>query len=89
MASGGYPGEFQKGFPISGLNEKHTAHVFHAGTKVKENSIVNDGGRVLGITATGATLAEAREKAYKSALNIGWEGVTFRNDIGTDLLKLL
>lgn len=88
MASGGYPGEFQKGFPISGLNEKHTAHVFHAGTKAKENSIVNDGGRVLGITATGATLAEAREKAYKSALNIGWEGVTFRNDIGQDLMKL-
>jgi phosphoribosylamine--glycine ligase len=88
MASGGYPGEFQKGFPISGLNEKHLANVFHAGTKAKENSIVNDGGRVLGITATGATLAEAREKAYKSALNIGWEGVTFRNDIGQDLMKL-
>jgi phosphoribosylamine--glycine ligase len=89
MASGGYPGEFQKGFPISGLSEPHPAYVFHAGTKTKENSVVNDGGRVLGITATGATLAEAREKAYKSALNIGWEGVTFRNDIGTDLLKLL
>ncbi|GCC52036.1 phosphoribosylamine--glycine ligase [Chryseotalea sanaruensis] len=88
MASGGYPGEFQKGFPISGLNEQHEANVFHAGTKLKENSIVNDGGRVLGITATGATLAEAREKAYKSALNIGWEGVTFRNDIGQDLMKL-
>lgn len=89
MASGGYPGEFQKGFPISGLNEQHVANIFHAGTKLKENSVVNDGGRVLGITATGATLAEAREKAYKSALNIGWEGVTFRNDIGVDLLKLL
>ncbi len=88
MASGGYPGEFQKGFPISGLNEQHPAHVFHAGTKQKGNSVVNDGGRVLGITATGATLAEAREKAYQSALNIGWEGVTFRNDIGQDLMKL-
>jgi phosphoribosylamine--glycine ligase len=88
MASGGYPGEFQKGYHISGLNEQHEANVFHAGTKLKENSIVNDGGRVLGITATGATLAEAREKAYKSALNIGWEGVTFRNDIGQDLMKL-
>lgn len=88
MASGGYPGEFQKGFSISGLNEQHAANVFHAGTKLKENSIVNDGGRVLGITATGSTLAEAREKAYESALNIGWEGVTFRNDIGQDLMKL-
>lgn len=88
MASGGYPGEFQKGFPISGLEAQHPANVFHAGTKLKDNSIVNDGGRVLGITATGNTLKEAQEKAYKSALNIHWEGVTFRNDIGKDLMKL-
>ncbi len=88
MASGGYPGDFTKGFAIAGLDKPHEAQVFHAGTKAKDQQVVNDGGRVLGITATAASLAEAREKAYRTVLNIRWEGVTFRNDIGEDLMKI-
>lgn len=88
MASGGYPGDFKKGFAINGLGNRHEATVFHAGTKKQNNEVLTDGGRVLAVTGKGKTLAEAREKAYKAVLNIQWEGVTFRNDIGLDLMKL-
>lgn len=88
MASGGYPGDFQKGLTIHGLTDQSEAIVFHAGTKNQNSEVLTDGGRVLAITGKGKTLAEAREKAYKTVLNIEWEGVTFRSDIGLDLMKL-
>lgn len=88
MASGGYPGDFRRGFPISGLTAPGEAVVFQAGTKQGAEATLTDGGRVLAVTGTGSNLAEAREKAYQTVLNIRWEGVTFRNDIGQDLMKL-
>lgn len=88
MASGGYPGDFKKGFAISGLTPQEGTNIFHAGTKQQNNTVLTDGGRVLAVTGKGKTLAEAREKAYKTVLNIQWEGVTFRRDIGMDILKL-
>ncbi|MCE2734453.1 MAG: phosphoribosylamine--glycine ligase, partial [Flammeovirgaceae bacterium] len=86
MASGGYPGDFKKGFDIKGLSTAQTK-VFHAGTKNVNQSIVTDGGRVLAVTGRGKTLAEAREKAYETVGKINWEGVTFRKDIGLDLMS--
>lgn len=88
MASGGYPGDFKKGFSIEGLDTTHSAYVFHAGTKSSAGAILTDGGRVLGVTGKGKTLQEARSKAYETVSNIRWNGVTYRTDIGVDLLTL-
>lgn len=83
MASGGYPGNFKKGFPITGLNDiDKDIMVFHAGTKLDSSgSIVTDGGRVLTIVASGKNLAEAREKAYNNISQINFEGCHYRRDI--------
>jgi phosphoribosylamine--glycine ligase len=88
MASGGYPGEFKKGFVITGLEEAETSRIFHAGTRLNQKQVITDGGRVLAVTGKGTTLDEARNNAYKTVLKIQWEGVTFRKDIGQDLLNL-
>lgn len=83
LASGGYPVSYQKGYVISGLDEVKDAVVFHAGTKLNaEGQFTNAGGRVLGVTALGATLAEAVENAYAAAKPITWKGMHFRTDIG-------
>lgn len=86
LASGGYPGTFRKGLPISGLDMikgLKDVQVFHAGTKFDEiGRIVTDGGRVLGITALGKTLQEARQKAYTAVEFISFEGMHYRKDIG-------
>ena len=70
LASDGYPVEYKKGFPIEGLEKfkgKDDYYVFHSGTKFNENGqIVTNGGRVLGVTATGKDLKEARKKAYEA-----------------------
>jgi phosphoribosylamine--glycine ligase len=84
MASGGYPGTYRKGLPISGLAEASRvpdAYVFHAGTAMKDGAIVTAGGRVLGVTARGDTIAEAITTAYKAVAVIHWDGVHFRRDI--------
>jgi len=88
MASGGYPGEYEKGKTISGLTDPSNISVFHAGTKLLGNDIVTDGGRVLAVTGKGKTLNEARDNAYKGVFNIQWEDAYYRSDIGTDLLTL-
>jgi phosphoribosylamine--glycine ligase len=83
MASGGYPGNYKTGFPISGLDDvdKDTM-VFHAGTKLSlEGQALTSGGRVLTVAATGKTLAEAREKVYKNISRIYFEGCYYRKDI--------
>lgn len=85
MASGGYPGPYQGGKPITGLAEAESLEgvtVFHAGTKRVENEIVTAGGRVLGVTALGADLKAAQAKAYEAVSRIHFEGATFRRDIG-------
>ena len=83
LASGGYPQSYQKGYPISGLDEAgKTAVVFHAGTKLEDGQMLTNGGRVLGVTATGNTLADAIDKAYTSAKYINFTDMHFRTDIG-------
>ena len=89
LASGGYPGSYQKGFEISGLAEAAAtgAVVFHAGTAFKDGKIVNAGGRVLGVSARGKTIAEAIKKAYEAVDKISFEGGFCRRDIGAKALK--
>ncbi|WP_029917403.1 phosphoribosylamine--glycine ligase [Pelobacter seleniigenes] len=90
MASGGYPAEFAKGLPISGLDaaaELDDLVVFHAGTAFKQGQIVNNGGRVLGVTALGDSVQDAIEKAYQGVALIEWEKVHFRHDIGAKALN--
>ncbi len=87
LVSGGYPGDYEKGKTISGLNENSKALVFHAGTRKKNDFVVTDGGRVLAISGTGKSLAEARDQAYHAAEEINWEGLHFRKDIGKDLMN--
>jgi phosphoribosylamine--glycine ligase len=83
MASGGYPGTYKAGFPIEGLDRlDKEILVFHAGTRQGENSQVHtDGGRVLTVTATGKTMAEARTKAYQNLPRIRFGGCHYRKDI--------
>ncbi len=85
MASGGYPGSFNTGKRIEGLAEAKAlpeVAVFHAGTKIDRRSIVTSGGRVLGVTATGASLDQAIQKAYQAVGKIKFEGAHCRTDIG-------
>ena len=81
LASRGYPESSSKGDPISGLDEIERAEVFHAGTAAHDGRIVTAGGRVLGVTALGATPGEARDRAYEAAERIEFEGRQMRGDI--------
>jgi phosphoribosylamine---glycine ligase len=82
MASGGYPGSYASGLPISGIED---VTVFHAGTRRNDaGELVTAGGRVLGVTATGPTLADARAKAYANVERIRFEGAHYRRDIGLE-----
>lgn len=83
MASGGYPGTLSKGFEINGIDkaESEGVTVFHAGTSMKDGKLVNSGGRVLVVTATGEKVQDAISKAYKGVSLITWNGVQFRKDI--------
>jgi len=86
MASGGYPGAYEKGFPISGIAEAEDlgdVKVFQAGTKLLDGRLVNSGGRVLGVTALGETIADAQRRAYEAVEKIHWEGCYYRKDIAT------
>ena len=90
MASGGYPGSYEKGKMISGLQEAGQVadtFVFHAGTAFQGGKVVTSGGRVLGITAVGNGIREAIAKAYEVVGKISWEGAHFRKDIGQKALK--
>ncbi len=82
MASGGYPGSYNKGATLSGLDAVTEAKVFHAGTALDGDHVVTAGGRVLGVTALGETVAEAQKSAYKAVARINFEGAEFRTDIG-------
>lgn len=83
MASGGYPGSYEKGKEIFGLDAvDRDVMVFHAGTAQRDGRFYTNGGRVLGVTAMGADMAAAREKAYANVAKIHFEGAHFRTDIG-------
>ena len=83
MASAGYPGNYKTGFPITGLDKlDEEILVFHAGTKPGKNSqVYTDGGRVLTVTASGKTMAEARAKVYQNLPRIHFDGCHYRKDI--------
>jgi len=84
IASDGYPGSYEKGQPIGGLDAVAAAGaiVFHAGTAEKDGSIVNAGGRVLGVTAVAASVSEAQQNVYAALELLDWPGGFYRKDIG-------
>lgn len=84
MAAGGYPGDYEKGRPITGLEQfdgSGDVIVFHAGTKLENGRVVTAGGRVLGVTALGADLRAARDRAYEGVRQIHFDGCQYRTDI--------
>jgi phosphoribosylamine--glycine ligase len=90
MASKGYPGSYEKGHVITGLDAAAKipgVTIFHAGTEKRGNDIVAVGGRVLNITAMGKDVAEAQARAYQAAALIHWDGAFCRTDIGWRALK--
>ncbi len=90
MSSGGYPGDYEKGKVITGLKEAGAlkdVQVFQAGTAVKGDKIVTNGGRVLGVTALGKTVAEAQALAYEAVEKISFEGAYCRKDIADKAIK--
>jgi phosphoribosylamine---glycine ligase len=86
MASAGYPGSYQTGKVIVGLeavDESPDVIVFHAGTQLRENRVLTSGGRVVGVTAVGPTLGAAKRRAYDAVEKIEFDGNYFRRDIGS------
>lgn len=90
MASEGYPGSYEKGFPISGLDEAAKlpdVKVFHAGTKLVDGVVTTNGGRVLSVVALGDTVADAKRKAYEAVAKISWQGAWNRTDVADKEIK--
>lgn len=88
MVSGGYPGNYEKGFEIIGLDKISESTVYHAGTATSDNKIVTSGGRVLAITSLDNDLQQALNKSYAAAKTIHFDYEYYRKDIGQDLLRL-
>jgi phosphoribosylamine--glycine ligase len=89
MAARGYPGDYARGGEIRGLDaagEVEEVLLFHAGTRIEDGRVLADGGRVLNVTASGATLAEARARAYAAIDRIDWQDGFCRRDIGWRVL---
>jgi len=85
LVSGGYPGNYEKGYAISGLEKTSDCVVFHAGTKISGENVVTSGGRVLAVTSNGETMNEALEGSYRNARLLRFDYMYFRPDIGFDL----
>lgn len=89
IVSGGYPGTYEKGKPIHGLDKVSESILFHSGTTLTEKGICTSGGRVIAVTSFGDTLQEALKKSYDSVNKISFENMYFRRDIGLDLLQFI
>lgn len=87
LASGGYPGSYEKGGNIRGVRELREGLIFHAGTKLEDDELLTNGGRVLAITSFGRGIAQAREKVYTWVQSIRFDSMYYRKDIGLDLLE--
>jgi len=87
MVSGGYPGDFEKGKEITGLNETKESLVFHSGTKTDDGKVVTNGGRVFAITSFGNSIEGAVNKSFLAAEKIKYNGKYYRKDIGKDLIS--
>ena len=87
LASGGYPGEFEKGKTIKGLDHVDSSRIYHAGTKIFNGTVITSGGRVLAVTSLGSTMHRALEKSLVNAEILEYEGKYYRRDIGKDLLS--
>jgi phosphoribosylamine--glycine ligase len=89
VASGGYPGTYKKGLPISGLDDVDSdVAVFHAGTAMGSNGeVVTDGGRVLAVVSTGENMTQARERVYRNTPRIAFDGMMYRSDIALREVK--
>ena len=85
LVSGGYPGSYEKGKEITGINQVSESVVFHAGTKPDGDNVLTSGGRVIAVSSYGTTMGEALKKSYQSAEKIDFEGKYYRTDIGFDL----
>ena len=85
LVSGGYPQAYQKGYPISGIEDVEGSIVFHAGTALKEGLVVTAGGRVIAVSSYGKDKAEALRKSFEEAQKIKFTDKYFRSDIGSDL----
>jgi phosphoribosylamine--glycine ligase len=85
LTAGGYPGSYEKGHPISGLEGIEDSLVFHAGTKAANGQVVTNGGRVLAVTSLGGTFQDALALSNKNAQRIDFQGKNYRRDIGFDL----
>ena len=87
LVSGGYPGPYQKGKVISGLDKVQNSLAFHAGTSIQNAEVCTDGGRVLAISSYGQSIDEALSNCYKNAQLIDFDGKYYRKDLGFDLQK--
>ena len=85
LVSGGYPGEYNKGLPVTGLDLTSDCMVFHAGTKLTENGVITAGGRVLAVSSYGNSMKEALDKSYRNASLLKFDDIYYRKDIGFDL----
>jgi len=88
--SKGYPGKYQTGVPITGIHDADAlpdVKVFHSGTAKRGEELVTDGGRVLGVTAVGRDIAEARQRAYAAMGKIHFDGMHYRRDIAHQAMR--
>ena len=90
LASGGYPGKYEKGKPIDLGSAESMAQIFHSGTaRNTDGQLITAGGRVLGVSCTADTLREAIERAYKAAEEVHWDGMFYRRDIGKRAMEII
>jgi phosphoribosylamine--glycine ligase len=85
LVSGGYPGDYEKGMEIQGLDNSDDCMLFHSGTKLSGNKVVTSGGRVIAVSSRGKTLKEALANSYRNASRISFNKIYYRSDIGFDL----